>query len=125
QLTSNPVDSTVYSVGDDVGDGVVVYCGSGNSFTAGNLNPTTAYTFYVFSVNQYCNGALRYLTANPLTATQSTTAGPPCQTPTQAATNLSFTNITTGSMKGSFTPSPDASEYLVVATVNGSLSSLP
>lgn len=124
-LTSNPADSTVYQSGDDVGDGVVIYQGNGNSFTANNLNPITTYTFYVFSVNQYCNGSLRYLVTNPLTGIQSTTAGPPCQAPAQAPSNLTFSNVTTASMKGSFTASPDASEYLVVASTGNSLSANP
>lgn len=124
-LTSLPADSTVYQPGDDVGDGTVIYIGNGNSFTATDLNPSTAYTFYVFSVNQYCNGSLRYLSTNPLTDMQSTTAGPPCQAPVQAPSNLIFSNLTTTGMNGDFTASPDASEYLVVASVNNTLSANP
>ncbi|RZM28458.1 MAG: T9SS type B sorting domain-containing protein, partial [Pedobacter sp.] len=49
----------------------------------------------------------------------------PCTAPTVAATNLSFSAITTNSISGSFTASTDANEYLVVRSLNPTLSSLP
>ena len=124
-LTSYPVDSTVYTLGDNIGDGILIYQGSGNSFTATNLNPSTTYTFYVFPVNLYCNGALKYQTQNVLTGVQVTPAGPPCPTPTQQPSNLQLTNVTTTSMDGSFSPSVDASEYLVVVSTNSALTANP
>lgn len=123
-LTSNPTDSTVFNVGDNVGDGIVVYRGSGNSFTASNLNPSTTYTFYVFSCNIYCNGIIRYKTINPLIGSQQTPAGPPCVTPNSQPTNLTFLNVTTNSMNGNFIGN-GSNEYLVVKTTTPTLYTVP
>jgi len=50
----------------------------------------------------------------------------PCATPTGAPTNLTFGTITDVSIQGSFTAaSPAADEYLVVASVNNSLTGNP
>src|SRR5690606_27965800 len=99
--------------------------GSGTVFSAMNLNPNTPYTFFVFPVNMFCNGTIRYKTLNPLTGTQSTTSGPPCQTPSQQAANLIFQNISTTSITGHFTPSATATEYLVVQSTNPNLGATP
>lgn len=123
-LTSNPTDSTVFNIGDNVGDGIVIYRGSGNTFTASNLNPQTNYTFYVFSCNIYCNGIIRYKTINPLIGSQQTPAGPPCVTPNSQPTNLTFSNVTTNSMNGNFTGN-GSNEYLVVKTTTPTLNTVP
>lgn len=115
-LSSLPVDSNVYQIGDIVGDGLVIYRGSGNAFTASNLSPQTNYSFFVFSSNIYCNGAAKYNTTSPLTGSQSTPAGPPCVAPSSAASGLAFQNITTNSIAGTFGRSADASEYLVLVS---------
>ena len=49
----------------------------------------------------------------------------PCAAPTVAATNLVFSNITTNSITGTFTASTDANEYLVVRSLNSTLSAIP
>jgi len=124
-LAHAPLDGKVYNMGDTVADGEVVYRGNGTSFTLNNLNPLTAYTFYIYSCNIYCNGIIRYLTASPLIGMQTTPAGPPCPTPTVQPTNLQFTNITTTSVSASFTPSIDATEYVVIRSTSNSLGAVP
>lgn len=124
-LHAIPADSTVYHVGDIIGDGTVIYRGRDTFFTATQLNPLTTYTFYIFSSNIYCNGSNRYLSSTPLTGIQTTPAGPPCVAPTQQPTNLQFNTVTTSSIHASFSPSPDATEYLVVQSLNSSLTSQP
>lgn len=124
-LNALPADSTSYKVGDIIGDGTVIYVGNDTNFFYNNLNPLTTYTFYIFSCNKFCNGTIRYLSSNPLVGMQTTPAGPPCIAPTLAPTNLQFSNITTTAINGSFSPSPDATEYLVIRSTNISLISMP
>lgn len=124
-LAHAPLDGKSYNVGDTVADGEVVYRGSGTSFTLNNLTPLTAYTFYIYSSNIYCNGIIRYLSNTPLIGSQTTPAGPPCATPTTQPTNLQFSNVTNTSISGNFTASPNATEYLVVRSLNSSLSANP
>ncbi|RYZ53723.1 MAG: T9SS type A sorting domain-containing protein [Sphingobacteriales bacterium] len=123
-LTSNPSDSFAYNIGDNVGDGIVVYRGNNTSFTAVGLNPVTSYTFFVFSSNIYCNGVIRYRTADPLIGSQLTTSGPPCVLPAFQPSALSFSNVTTNSISGSFSGS-GAAEYLVVQSTSSVLGSSP
>ncbi|RZM11644.1 MAG: RagB/SusD family nutrient uptake outer membrane protein, partial [Pedobacter sp.] len=57
---------------------------------------------------------------------QLVAAGNACITPATSPLSLTFTNITATSVQGSFSASiPAADEYLVVATIYGSLSSYP
>jgi len=123
-LTANPADSFVFNPGDNVGDGIVIYRGSNTSFTATGLNPQTTYTFFVFSLNIYCNGTIRYRSVDALSGTATTPAGPPCATPAAQPTGLQFSNVTTNSMSGSFTAS-GADEYLVIRSNTGTLGAAP
>jgi hypothetical protein len=124
-LSSFPIDGKAYNLSDTVGDGYVVYKGNGNTVSVTSLTPLTAYTFYVFPSNIYCNGTIRYRTLNPLMGQQTTPAGPPCAAPTSPASNLQFSNVSATSISGSFAPSTDASEYLVVRTTAAALNGLP
>lgn len=49
---------------------------------------------------------------------------PPCAAPSAPATALSFT-ATTSSITGTFTAAPDANEYLVIRSLNSTLTALP
>jgi hypothetical protein len=127
-LSSGPVDGLNYNVGDDLGDGNVISIGSSTSFNTTSLSPNTQYYFFVFSVNNLCSGGTKYLAASPLTATATTLSGSsPCTAPNAQATNLVFSNITTSSIKGSYTASiaPNADHYLVVRSTSSTLSGNP
>ncbi|TKC06593.1 T9SS type B sorting domain-containing protein [Pedobacter polaris] len=50
---------------------------------------------------------------------------PVCASPTVSATSLVFSNVTTGSITGTFTKSTDANEYLIIRSLNSTLSSAP
>lgn len=123
-LTGNPVDGTNYSVGDVVGEGTVVYNGTGTSFTATGLNASTTYYFFVFSYNGVCTGGPLYYTT-ALTGQQTTNAGlPPCSAPAGQATNLQFGATNSNSIQGSFAVTT-ADEYLVLVSTSPSLSNNP
>ncbi|MBS1782703.1 MAG: T9SS type A sorting domain-containing protein [Bacteroidetes bacterium] len=124
-LNDTPVNGVVYHVGDIIGTGTVIYRGNNPSFSATNLSPQTPYTFYIFSSNIYCNGIIRYKTQNPLVGMQMTPAGPPCVPPTTQPSNLIFGKPTTHTIPVSFTAGQGASEYLVIASKNSTLSNFP
>ena len=50
---------------------------------------------------------------------------PACAAPTSPATALTFSAVTTGSITASFTKSADANEYLIIRSLNSTLSALP
>jgi hypothetical protein len=124
-LTSGPVDGVVYNVGESFGDGTVVAKGSSLNFNATGLSPSTTYYFFTYAVNGVCTGGPKYLVSNPLTNSATTTAGlPPCTAPAAQASQLTFNNVTTGSIQGSFTPTT-ADEYLIVKSTSAALTADP
>lgn len=50
---------------------------------------------------------------------------PTCAAPTSPATALTFSAVTTGSITASFTKSADANEYLIIRSLNATLSAMP
>jgi trimeric autotransporter adhesin len=123
-LTGNPVDGSNYSIGDVVGEGTVVFNGTGTSFSATGLNASTIYYFFVFSYNGVCTGGPLYYTT-ALTGQQTSAAGlPPCSTPAGQATNLQFGATNSNSIQGSFTATT-ADAYLVLMSTSASLSNDP
>lgn len=127
-LSSLPVDGINYNVGDDLGDGNVISFGSSTSFNTASLSSNTQYYFFVFAMNNLCSGGTKYFTASPLIANASTLSGSsPCTAPAAQPASLSFSNITSTSIKGSFTvsPSPNADHYLVVRSTSSTLASNP
>ncbi len=50
---------------------------------------------------------------------------PACAAPTAPATALTFSAVTTGSITAAFTKSADANEYLIIRSLNATLSALP
>lgn len=124
-LTAMPVNGINYNPGDNVGDGYVIAVGSSLNFTASGLSPLTNYYFFIFSMNNICNGGTRYLTVSPLTGNTSTPAGlPPCTTPASQPTGLVFGTTTINSIQGSFSATA-ADGYLVLRSTSASLSSNP
>lgn len=118
-LTALPVNGITYNVGDALADATVIGITNNNTFTASNLDLSTTYYFFLFSVNNSCTGGPLYLTVNPLNGSATTTAGAlPCAAPTIQPTNLTFTSITTNSIKGSFVPAANTDEYLIIRSLS-------
>ncbi|PWS28662.1 hypothetical protein DHW03_02110 [Pedobacter yonginense] len=65
-LTSAPINQTTYTVGDQLGGGIVVKRGTGNTFIRNGLSQNTNYYFFVYSINSACSGGPLYLTTQPL-----------------------------------------------------------
>lgn len=127
-LTSMPVNGTSYAEGASVGDGTVVSIGSATSFSATSLSPATTYYYFIFSVNYLCSGGPIYNLTSPLFGNATTLSGSsPCTAPAAQATNLVLSNITSTSIKGTFTASAsvNADRYLIVRSTSATLSSGP
>jgi trimeric autotransporter adhesin len=124
-LSANPVDGTVYNVGNTLGGGVVVSRDATTSFTASGLNSNTTYFFFIYSLKSTsCSGGPKYLTTAPLSGNR-TTLLPSCTTPAAQPTALTFGAITTTSIAGSFTAASGVDEYLVVRSTAATLSANP
>ncbi|MEO7043884.1 MAG: T9SS type A sorting domain-containing protein, partial [Ferruginibacter sp.] len=124
-LTANPIDGQIYSLGDNVGDGTVVYKGTGTSFTATGLSALTTYYFFVFPLNAVCTGGPLYYTTTILKGSATTVAGlPTCVAPVSQPTNLTFGTTDINSIQGSFTGT-SADGYLVLRSTSSSLTISP
>lgn len=103
-----PANGTVYTAGNSIGTGTVVYAGTGTTFSAAGLNGSTSYDFYVYSAatTAVCSGPIYNITT-PLTGTKATVAcggpgnttiaigaGQTYATLTAALASLSVTGIT-------------------------------
>lgn len=67
-------NGTTYTIGGNAGVGyTVVDTDTNTTFTAGGLNPSTTYYFYVYSMNYLCSGGPLY-NATPLTGNLTTGA---------------------------------------------------
>ncbi len=120
-----PANGTVYTEGDAIGTGTVIYKGSGTSFSASSLSSGTAYYFTIFSLNGLgCSGGPLYLTAAPLTGNTSTTTPPVCAAPAALVSNLQLTALST-SVSGTFTAAADADGYLVIRSTNATTGFTP
>ncbi len=118
-LSSSPVNNTIYSIGDNLGDGTVIAVTNGTTVTATGLTNATTYHFFVFSMNNVCTGGPLYVSNNPLHGFATTLAGPlPCAAPTAQPTALVFSNITTTSITGNFTTAANTNEYLIVRSTS-------
>ncbi len=70
-------NGTTYTIGGNAGVGyTVVDTDTNTTFTAGGLNPSTTYYFYVYSMNNVCSGGPLYNTT-PLTGNLTTGATAP------------------------------------------------
>jgi endonuclease I len=123
-LGANPVEGTNYSEGDVIGNGTVIDQNSTTSYAISGLTQATTYYFWVFSVNSSCSGGSKFLTTSPLTGNVATTAPLACIAPSNAPTNLILTPTST-SINGSFTASATADGYLVIRSLNNTLSATP
>ena len=124
-LSANPVNGTVYSAGNVLGNAIVVQRNNLNTFNATGLLPNTKYSFFIFSTNSLnCTGGPSYNTIAPLNDSISTLPLPACATPAQQPTNLVLNPANT-SIAGSFAAAPGADDYLTVMSTSPSLASNP
>ncbi len=118
-------NGTNYSGGNVLGNGSVITKTAGTNFTSSNLSPGVTYYYFVFGVNsQNCNGGPVYNKINPLTANATTIALPVCNVPALQPTQLNLV-ASKNMINGSFTPSSSADGYIILRSVNSSLSSIP
>lgn len=68
-LNTTPTNGTYYSSGNTLGNGTVVYSGTGSSFSSSGLTQNTAYRFTVFAFNDTCHNGPLYRTTSPLSDT--------------------------------------------------------
>ncbi|MEM1405298.1 MAG: T9SS type A sorting domain-containing protein [Bacteroidota bacterium] len=116
-----PVDGVDYAVGSNQGDAQVAYAGSENSFTDTGLDELTTYHYGIYAFNGAAQ-RINYLTANTPVGNVTTALSEPEAQPT----NLVFSNITSSSVRLSFTPSTSSpSGYLVVRKQGSSSSFVP
>jgi hypothetical protein len=92
--TATPINGTVYTTGQTIGNTTVVKYNSSNSFTASGLMPATAYYIFVYAANDGCTGEPFYSTATPVNTTTTNTSGPPAGY-YSSATGLSCDNLKT------------------------------
>ena len=116
-ITSDPVDSVVYTANNAFGSGTqigagnyVVGSGSG-PITVTNLNAATQYTFKIYEYNG-SGGATNYLTSagngNPSSKTTLSAE------PTTQVTNVVFTGSTTSTITSNYTNGNGTSRLVVV-----------
>lgn len=124
-LSINPVNGSLYSSGNIIGNATVVQQNNLISFTATGLANTTLYYFYIFSYNNTsCSGGPAYNTTAPLSGSRSTSMLSPCTVPTGQPSNMLFT-ISNTSIAGSFIAGSGNDAYLVVRSLSPTLSALP
>ena len=114
-------DGIVYTIGQIVGDGIVVSIGGSTTFNETGLASETTYYYDIFSYNG-SGASINYLNTLPLQGSQSTLMTEPVAQPT----NLIFSNIKTYSFTVSFTAAsgnPDG--YIAIRGIGASPPSVP
>jgi hypothetical protein len=108
--TTAPNVNGIYAVGNSIGDGTVVYIGTGTTFTDTDLSTTTQYYYRVYTVDK----AFNYSTA--LTGNATTTSASYASEPTAQVTGLNFTSVSSTEMTINWTPavSGGGTNHLVV-----------
>ncbi|MDB5272151.1 MAG: C-terminal target protein [Chitinophagaceae bacterium] len=127
-VTAVPVDGVSYSLNQSfTGSQIVVYSGSGNSYTLngstglGALSPGTTYYFTIFEYNG-SGTTINYLTSSSLSGSQATTAY--TAEPTAASTGLTFTNVLTNQMTLNWT-SGNGANRIVIARAGSAVTAVP
>jgi hypothetical protein len=74
--TTDPVEFGNYSVGETLGDGIIVHVGSATSFNQTALSASTTYFYKIYAY--YSEGtSINYRQASPLSSSQATLPNPP------------------------------------------------
>ncbi|MBX2963040.1 MAG: fibronectin type III domain-containing protein [Cyclobacteriaceae bacterium] len=108
-----PVDATTYTVNTNYGDSRAVYIGPNTTFNETGLTANTNYQYAVYAYNG-SGLPINYRTVSPLTGSITTAITPPTAQPT----NLTFSNVTSNSLTGTFTAaSGSPAGYLVLRKV--------
>lgn len=122
--TEEPADNTSYtanaafgSAGTALGNGFIVYDGTGNSVSVSNLAPNVIYYYRVYEYNGL-DASANYLLTSPPNANRTTLQVEPI---TQA-TNLTFSSVTTSSTTISWT-NGSGNERIVIARANNPITS--
>ena len=124
-LSNNPVNAVSYNPGNVIGNAIVVQQSSLSNFTATGLSSLTIYYFFIFSYNNLnCSNGPMYNVASPLNGFWSTANLSACTTPTAQPTNISFT-VSNTAIAGAFNAGSGNDAYLVVRSLNPTLSSMP
>ena len=124
-LTNNPVNGVSYAPGNIIGNATVVQRNNLTAFTATGLSPVTLYYFYIFSYNNLaCSSGPAYNVTAPLSGSTSTANLAPCTTPTAQPANISLT-ASGNAIAGAFNAGTGSDGYLVLRSLNPSLSATP
>jgi hypothetical protein len=122
--TEEPADNNGYMAnaafgtsGTDLGNGFIVYNGTGNSFTVTNLAPNVIYYYRVYEYNGL-DASANYLLVSPPNANRTTLQVEPA---TQAS-NLTFSSVTTSATTISWT-NGSGNNRIVVARANNPITS--
>jgi hypothetical protein len=116
-----PTNNTSYTLGQDIGDGVVAYSGTTFLFNETGLTPDTQYFYRVFAYNQVST-SISYLTTSPLQSNVRTVA----LEPTAQPTNLQFASVTDVGFTVSYTAATGSpTGYLVLRKVGSAPTSTP
>ena len=126
-VDNSPIDGTTYTSntifknGTQIGSGnYVVYNSNGSSVAITGLTAGTNYNIAIFEFNGSA-GTYNYLTSNSATSSQYSMYSAP-----SAPTNLTFSPVTSNSLKASFTaPTPAPNGYLVLRRTNNAVGSTP
>ncbi|RQO70311.1 hypothetical protein DBR43_20025 [Pedobacter sp. KBW06] len=125
-LTALPVDGTVYNKGTAIGGGIVSDRIIGRTFTDTGLPSSTTYYYFIFSLNNIsCTGGPKYLSTTYLSGSEVTKTPAPCSIPANQPTAFTVTSSNYNFIQGTYAPTGNADEYLVVMSTNNSLTAGP
>lgn len=94
-VAPTPVNGTNYVIGNTIGAGnTVVGIGSGTTFVASGLTPSTNYYFFVYALNNLCTGGPLYNTTSPLNGTSSTTTANPSYCSPSPSVGVGYESLT-------------------------------
>ena len=124
-LTSNPVNGTIYNMGDVIGNATVVQRNSTLVFNASSLTSNTTYNYFIFGVNSYnCSAGPSYNVMSPLNNNQTTQPLPACSSPTGQPINL-ILKPSNNAIALNFSAGTNADTYLIIQSKSSALTAEP